>query len=102
MIKLVKSAKEDRLRNVQLQNERKMRCWTKVAEMNKSRVKPAIIWVTTSCSFYLKGEILTDLMESILYVIYILLPYSLLKDTANRRIARLSPLNRSNSRRKWC
>jgi hypothetical protein len=50
MLKLVKSAKEDRHRNVNLQNEKKKSCWAKVAEMDKSRVKATIIWVT-SCSF---------------------------------------------------
>jgi hypothetical protein len=36
MIKLVKSAKEDRHQNISLQNERKKRCWAKVAGMDKS------------------------------------------------------------------
>jgi hypothetical protein len=52
MIKIVKSAKEDRHRNVNLQNERKKRCWAKVAEMDKSRIKATIIRVK-SCSFVL-------------------------------------------------
>jgi hypothetical protein len=52
MEKIVKSGKEDRNRNVNLQNERKKRCRAKVAEMDKSRVKATIIGVT-SCSFVL-------------------------------------------------
>jgi hypothetical protein len=48
MTKMAKSAKEDRHRNVNLQNERKKRCWAKVAEMGKSRIKATIIWVTSS------------------------------------------------------
>ena len=50
MIKLVKRTREGRHRNVTLQNERKKRCWAKIAEMDKSRLKTTIIWVTTSSS----------------------------------------------------